>query len=456
MMTNPGPNFFTGVLRTILPILILVCGAGAFFVLADRPPLTPQPAPPSEAPRVETLSVERHATGLDLQVDGLVVPFREVAIHAEVAGRVVFKSDLCRAGRYVKQGDLLLRIDERDYDLEVERLTREQAQAEVSVREVDVERQNTTEQILLAEEEQRLQNNELTRQMSLSDRRVVTDSKLDEARRNELSARKALLTFQNTLGLLEARRARLVQAQQLVESQLARAELDRQRTSIVAPLDGVVVQEMVEEDAYVQKGTALLAIEDTSAVEVRCSLQMDELHWLWTQQAVSKATDDASRDYRFPTTPVTVTYDLAGRRYSWQGTLERYEGIGLDERTRTVPCRAIVTDPHGVLAEGTPEVRGAAIATTPLVRGMYVTVTIHARPEIELLRLPERAIRPGNVVWTVREGRLNVDDVEVVQVVDEVAVVHADRGQLVAGDRVIVSPLVIAEPNMAVREEDSP
>ena len=52
---------------------------------------------------------------------------------------------------------------------------------------------------------------------------------------------------------------------------------------ITAPIDGVIVLEEVEEDSYVNKGTLLVAIEDTSAVEVKCSLRMDELYWLWCQ-----------------------------------------------------------------------------------------------------------------------------------------------------------------------------
>ena len=41
------------------------------------------------------------------------------AVPAQVAGQVVFKSDNCRPGRTVKEGDVLLRIDPVDFELEV-------------------------------------------------------------------------------------------------------------------------------------------------------------------------------------------------------------------------------------------------------------------------------------------------------------------------------------------------
>ena len=77
--------------------------------------------------------------------------------------------------------------------------------------------------------------------------------------------------------MLQAKKPRLTSAIKLIDVRLEQAELDLKRTKVTAPIDGMVVVESVEENAYVQKGTPLVTIEDTSAVEVRCHLRMDEL-----------------------------------------------------------------------------------------------------------------------------------------------------------------------------------
>ena len=63
-----------------------------------------------------------HEGKLNIEVDGVVVPFRQITLSAEVEGTVLFKEEDCRAGRYVEQGTVLFRIDPRDYELEIRRL----------------------------------------------------------------------------------------------------------------------------------------------------------------------------------------------------------------------------------------------------------------------------------------------------------------------------------------------
>ena len=326
------------VVRIAAPLAILAGGIVAFFALAGlkRPP--ERVAESSLAPLVETIVVEPHQGGLDIDVDGVVVPFREIDLSAEVSGRIAKRSALCRAGTYVTRGTALIEIDPRDYALEAERLKRELAQAATALDELDVEVSNTQSLFKLSKEQLALQRRELERQQGLAGKRIVTDSDLDDAKRNELSAVNAALTLSNELQLLGTRRSRLESARDLQQSQLEKALLDLSRTKVAAPIDGVIIREMVEEDSYVQKGTSLVKLEDTSAVEVKCSLRMEDLYWLWSQTG-DKPEPSPTRDYQLPPAPVTISYDLAGRRYLWDGVLSRFDGIGVDERNahRAVP-----------------------------------------------------------------------------------------------------------------------
>jgi RND family efflux transporter MFP subunit len=267
---------------------------------------------------------------------------------------------------------------------------------------------------------------------------VASDAEIDQGRRSVMAAENTLMTLR---------------------SQLERANLDLSRTQIAAPIDGVVVSDSVEEGDFVRRGTALVTIEDTASVEVKCSLQTDELYWLWNQAASNDralANKSLQPDYEIPNAPAKVIYRLAGRGYQWSGELARYEGIGLDETTRTVPCRVVVESPRQrvVRLSGSEVAPDQATGPPALVRGMYVTVRIEADPRAKLLDIPEEAVRPGNKVWVCRDGTLAIVDVDVVQVTDEVAIIRP--GQLRGGEKVVVSLLAAVEPGMAIREQSDP
>jgi hypothetical protein len=58
-----------------------------------------------------------------------------------------------------------------------------------------------------------------------------------------------------------------------------------------------------------------------------------------------------------------------------------------------------------------------------------------------LLRLPERAVRPGNEVWLVRDGKLDRVKVHIARVTPEGVLIDAARSDLSAGDQVVTTPL---------------
>ena len=397
-------------------------------------------------PVVEVVAAQKHNEGLTFEVDGVAVPFRELLLTSKVAGTIDSKHKDCKAGRFVKKNTVLMEIDPSDYRLEVERLKRELKQAEGGIKETDVEIANSKELLKLAGDALAVRQKELTRLERFYRDGVGTDAELDVAKRNELQSRNSELTIKSQARLLEARREKLEHSRDLVQSRLDKAELDLKRTKVLAPEDGVVVMDHVEVGTYVQPGTTLVTFEDTSAVEVRCNLRMEELNWLWRQEAGSDPSDDdkPKTGYEFPVTDATVIYELGGRRFTWKGKLSRYDGLGLDERSRTVPSRVFVKNPRAVGLEDTEALASSSpnVAGPPaLVRGMFVTVRIHAQPKTKLLRLPEQAVRPGHAVWLVKDGKLLRTKIHVARVTPEGVFIDADRSGLSEGDLAVTTPM---------------
>ena len=455
------------IVRWIIPLAILGVGAAVLIgVILHGKAAPPEIAPEQiEATLVETAAVQSQSEGMDIDVDGLVVPYREITLAAEVSGRVVKKTPACQAGNYVTKGTLLLEIDPRDYQFEVRRLEKQLEQAKANLEEIRVGRTNTTELAKLAQDSLKLQENEVARLRKLGEegKGYVTESQLEQEQRNVLTARNLLVGYQNQLRTLEAQQAGLESARDLIEVQLEKARLDLERTNVESPIDGIVVMDSVETDAYINRGAAMVTLEDTAKVEVRCNLRMDDLFWILSQKPGGamgnggKVPIGDSGSYQLPPTPVTVEYAVAGRTYAWDGVLERYEGIGLDQDTRTVPCTVVVDDPRKFcqMVDGKRVDCQSTRGPSALVRGMFVKLLIHTRPQTTLLRVPELAMRPGNRVWRVRDDKLSVVPIQVVSSMKDWAVIQPKiEGQLAAADKVVVSPLAMVEEGMAVREQE--
>jgi hypothetical protein len=255
---------------------------------------------------------------------------------------------------------------------------------------------NARRLIEVAKMDVQLQQKEVDRQKSYP-AGFASPAEIDQASRALLAATQQLVSIENQLELLRTRRLKLEASERLAAVQLQAAEVNLQRTEIRAPIEGVIVSEDADLNTFVARGTTMVTIEDTSKVEVATNLRMDQLYWVLDQE--SRSVDPSARGYDLPETPAVIEYELAGRTavsYRWKGRLLSYDGIGLDPVTRTVPVRVLVDNPTQYLDhEGNSQkVTGA----TPLVRGMFVKVSLLIEPKSRLVVIPARALQPGNRV----------------------------------------------------------
>lgn len=443
-------------LRYSGPVILLTIGVVGLVLLSMLKKDPPQKAPESDKALVEVTQVKSCESGFDISVDGEVVPYREVNLATQVRGRIAKKSDKARAGNYVAKGDLLFEIDSRDYELEVENLNESVNKALSSIKELEVERASVLKMIELAKSSLELQTAQVGRLQELRGRDAISTTELDKAKMVELQDRNSVQTQKNQIDLIDARRSRLSQEIQQARTSLRQAELNLSRTKITSPIDGVVIQDFAEQDDFVQAGTRLVHLEDTSKVEARFSLRMDQLQWIWGADSNSSAAvQPPSGGYQFdlPQIPVTVSNDLNGTRFEWRATLSRYDGAGINAGTRTIPVIAVVDDRSQVRIA----VPNKRVPPPTLLRGTFVSVDIPVGEGMNLVSIPATAYRPDRTVWLYDNGTLNVQAVEVAYA-NETEIVAVANDKLRPGALVITSPLPVAENGMELRlaEEASP
>ena len=377
--------------RALLPFAVVLVGlAVAAALIATGPDVEPRP-PEVAAPLVRVIPVERRDVQFRVRAHGTVAPRTESELVPEVSGPVVWMSPALVSGGFFEQGEPLLRIDPRDYEVALE-----QARARLA----------------RAQSENRRAERELVRQRGLAQRDFTSAARLDSAENDAQVAEAALR---------EARAG------------LDRAGLDLERTEVRAPYEGRVREERVDVGQFVNRGSAVAKLYAVDYAEVRLPVPDDELAYLTLPLVYRGESEEEGPE-------VVLRARFAGDEHEWRGRVVRTEGE-LDPKSRMVHVVARVSDPYG--REGT---------RPPLSVGLFVQADILGERVEDVVVLPRSALRGGRQVLVVDdEGLLRFREVEVLRVAREEAVIGAGLRE---GERVCVSPLETAVDGMRVRIAD--
>lgn len=378
----------------VLPLIVLAAaGVGTWVLIESR--AVPETRPPDvEVPLVETMTAEYSSVTLTVSAEGTVAPRTETQLVPEVSGRVVEISDSMVAGGFFDEGEVLFRLDPREYELAVVRSRAAIAQANLGL---ETERQEAA----LAR-----------REWELLDVGPLTPLALREPQIAEAQAQ------------LDSAEAALEQAQ-----------YDLERTTVRAPYAGRVRSESLDLGQFVSRGNAVATIYSVDAAEIRLPIPDTELAFVNLPLGYRESAEEG-----VSTGPmVVVRAEFAGRQHEWRGRIVRTEGE-IDPRTRMVHAIARVQNPYA---------RGADPDRPPLAVGMFVTAEISGRPSGRVVVLPRSVMRAGDEVLLVdAHDRLRLQRVEVLRLERDRVLV---RDGLEEGARIVVSPLENAVGGMQVR-----
>ncbi|MBX3416197.1 MAG: HlyD family efflux transporter periplasmic adaptor subunit [Pirellulaceae bacterium] len=431
--------------KTTISLVVVLLAIGFAIVLYNNRPKPKNRASSISTPTVVTATLQTYTGNLDLTVSGTVVPYREISLAAEVSGVITEVHTACEPGGFVIGGTPLMVIDPESYQLEVRTGEAEVAQSKNTITETEKELEGLIVRIALSKREVELLQSELERNTRLGT--VISASELDQVKRTLLGVQAQLVALENNQATALARLERAKSGLELAMRRLERAQLNVSKTHIVAPDTGVIVRRHTEQGNFVSVGTPLITFEVTRRAEVICNLSMTDLNWIRQNAGRNEVNgdEDPRHAYQLPRMNVKV-FDPNDPGYQWDGILERFDGIGLDSQTKTIPVRIVVDQP---------------ILKTPnrsraLVRGMFVKCRIEtprsAIDEVNLMIVPAKAIRTGGVLWTVENSKLKQHRVEVVSQIsnpinsaagetEKLAVIKRPENGLQPGALVVVSPL---------------
>ena len=380
-----------GIWKFSLPFLILAVAIGlAMAMFASRPEAKFSPPPPATL-LVEVETLRSQAVVHNVFSQGTVAPRTQTTMVAEAQGQIIEVADAFVSGGFFRKGEVLVRIDPRNYASVLKR-----ARANVAKAATQLE----------------------------TERGLAGYAKADWERLRKLDPTRGDGT---DLALRKPQLRQAIAELQSAEADLEKAEGDLERTVIRAPYDGMVRQKIADVGQFVNVGSQIATTFAVDIAEVRLPVTQQDLRFL-----------DIGKIRRGEKMPVTLHATLGGEKFTWQGDIDRSEGVFRVD-SRVLYLVAQIQDPYDLSEAG----------GVPLLMGTFVAAEIEGRDAGQVFLIPRHAMQRGQTLWMVDEQqRIQPRDVDVVRRDDEYVYIS---GGVVEGETYCLTPIDQPLPGMQVR-----
>jgi len=336
---------------TIVIFIIAFSIIAAMF--ANKPSARKWGGGPPSSVGVETVQLEASNYPVWIKSYGSAEPLTRTQLVSEVSGRVIEVANNIRAGLSFKKGDILLTIDPRDYQIEVD-------VAKSTVADAWVKYKEELAQADVAERDwNATPGSEGGRDLAL--------------RKPQVAA--ALASF-------DASKARL-----------AKAELNLERTEVKAPFDGKILKQMVDLGQVLNPSQTIAEIYSTDFIEVRLPVKAQDLaHIKLPDYSQTQGNTPEKNQDHLPA--VLFEGELGGKTFTWEGKLVRSEGA-FDSSTRMLYVVAKLDNPF----VSSPELPALRV-------GQFLRAKIEGNQLMDVYAIPRRAVSQSNMIALANNGLL--------------------------------------------------
>lgn len=344
--------------KTILISISILIGAAAVILLifSTEPEASRETATKQTPMLVQVTEAEQGDFTPTISATGTVIPSQEIMLSPRVSGQVVDRSPNFTPGGYVEEGEMILQIDPSDYETAL-------TQAQSDLRQA---------------------RSELQRELGLQ-----------QAAQREYDLLEDSLSKENRALVLRQPQLESVRAQvDAAESNVKQAELNLERTSIVAPFSGHVLARNVNVGSQVSPGQDLGQLVAMNSYWIETTVPVSKLRWLSFEEQQNE--DGSPVKIRNRTAWLPDEY-RSGYLYSRLGSLEN--------ETRMARVLVEVPDPLARQTEnaGQPE----------LIIGSFLQVDIQAQYLEDIIRVNRDHLRQKQTLWVMEGDSLSIRDVNI-------------------------------------------
>lgn len=261
--------------RLILPVIVLALAAVVYHALLASKTERDKPRLSEKVWQVSAIDAQRQSLSPTITLYGKVES--PELLQAGSPGSGVVERVFVRAGNQVRSGELLLRLDQRDFSAallqsEADLRDIENQIEELKIRHAADRASLETERALMA-----LAESEVNRLLKLQQQNLASDTALNSAR-TELGQRQLAVTarqldvesYPARLQILQARRDR-------AQARLDQDRLAVTRSEVRAPFDAIISRVEVSAGDRVSLGQTLVSLYPQDSLEIRAHLPANHI-----------------------------------------------------------------------------------------------------------------------------------------------------------------------------------
>lgn len=410
-------NFHRGI-KIILPIVIIAIAVGLFQHLKASKPERIKPELKEKVWQVEVIPAVKQNLSPSLGLYGRVES--PELLQAAAPGAGIVSEVLVRSGTQVSPGELLVKMDRRDFESMLVQAETDLEDIENQISELKIRHRSNQNALKTERQLLRLASDEVERLQKLKQQNLTADTILNIAHsaqgRQQLSVisrEYEVESFPIQLGKLRARlkhnRAKLEESRLMIE-----------RSEVFAPFQAVISSTPVSVGDRVDTGQILVSLYPVNSLEIRAHIPARYIAGI--QQAISNGTTQAAR--------ITLP------------------GINLQLELVRLAGEA---EPSGVDAYFQ-----AGESSSRLRLGDLLPLSFSLPVENNVIAIPYQAIYGNSRLYLLRDSRLQGVDVESVgQYSDEdgTALLLVKSARINSGDEIVITHLPNAVSGLKVRSE---
>ena len=374
-------------IKKLKPLFILLGAMLLSYILWFLGQVQPDPVEESPAPDV----IVEILTPKDFQVkiisSGTTTPLTQTILNAEVGGEVIYRSKKFSEGSSVIEGEILAKIDDTDLQLQYKNALLQLANAEVQY------------------------------SLQLAEAEVAKEAweKMGDGIASDLMLKKPQL--KQAEALLEVAKA-----------QVSSAEKKLNKTEIVAPYAGRIQNVNIDLGTTIIPGQPVGAMYTSSEIEITLAIKDNDLQFLSIPMDGRK--QDSSEQAL-----VEIESFYKGKIQSWQGKLERVDGV-IDPITRMINLIAVFENDF------------IETNQSNLPIGLFVEAKIDGIKLNDVFQIPVTAISENNVVYIVdSNNELELRELSILKKYSDFVIV---KEGIRAGERIVTSKLSTASNGIKV------
>ena len=355
-------------LKKMYPIFIIIFGLAICSVLIFTKPVAKPEEIKRIPPIVQTEILSPESISMAIVSQGTVIPRTESQIYPEIAGRVIYVSPKLYEGSSFKKGDILLKIDPKDYELSIKSAEANLAAAKTNYSIAKAESESAQEEW----------------------------DKIGSGKATDLTLKKPQL-------------AQAKSSVEAAEADLERLNRNLEKTEIKAPYDGLVRKKNIDIGTVIAPGYLLASVYATDYIEVKLPIPDEDLIFLDIPLDGSGIDSDNQ-----PT--VLFKGIFGGKEITWEGSIVRMEAE-IDPKNRMAILIGRVSKPYDISKH-----------EIPLRVGQFVEAEIVGKNFKNIYRINRDLIRNNNEVAIIDKADSTIDfkAVNIIRYIDDIAFI--DKG----------------------------